>query len=76
MIDPNLDLKDRDAHYNGCWYALWGTTRKEKVEQVKDVVARKRPNDQRWTQICLMAIDQYYSNLSKPSLFSRFGRKK
>jgi len=66
MINPQLDIKNRDAHYNGCWYALWGTINKEPVEKIKKKCASLNPQDKKWTEICLMAIEQYY-NINKNS---------
>jgi len=68
MINPDLNIMDRDAHYNGVWYALWGNINKKKIDQVKAICTNKNPNDERWTQVCLSAVDEYYKSLSKPSL--------
>lgn len=68
MINPDLNIIDRDAHYNGVWYALWGNINKKKIDQVKVICTNKNPNDVRWTQVCLSAVDEYYKSLSKPSL--------
>lgn len=76
MINPDLQIMDRDAHYNGVWYALWGKINKQKVNQVKNICANKNPNNQRWTQICLSAVDEYYNSLTKTSLFEHLKGKK
>lgn len=62
MINPWLDIHDRDAHYNGCWYALWGDINKLPREVVKAKCSNKNPNDKRWTEICLMAVDEFYDS--------------
>ncbi len=59
-MNPNLDISCRDAHYNGCWYAFWGNMNKKTREEVKAICVRRNPLDQRWTEICLSAIDEYY----------------
>lgn len=69
MLNPDLSIMDRDAHYNGVWYALWENINKQTIEQVKIICAKKNPNDERWTQVCLFAVDEYYKSLTKPSLF-------
>ena len=68
MLNPNLDIIDRDAHYNGVWYALWGNINKQKINQVKAICVKKNPYDEKWKQICLSAVDEYYKTFSKPSL--------
>lgn len=75
MLDPDLSIMDRDAHYNGVWYALWGSIRKQKAEQVKAICLNKNPNDERWTQVCLAAVDEYYKSSVKPSLFETIKAK-
>ncbi len=69
MLNPDLSIMDRDAHYNGVWYALWGNINKQTIEQVKIICTKKNPNDKRWTRVCLFAVDEYYKSLTKPSLF-------
>lgn len=75
MLNPELNIMDRDAHYNGVWYAMWGNIKKQNANQVKRICANKNPNDERWTQICLAAVDEYYKSLTKPSLFGYFKDK-
>lgn len=70
-----VNIWDRDAHYNGVWYALWGRIKKQKVDEVKKICANKNPTDQRWTQVCLSAVDEYYKPLTAPSLFGSFKEK-
>lgn len=72
MLNPELDITDRDAHYNGVWYAIWGNIHKQSIAQIKAECVQKNPNDERWTKICLSAVDEYYRPLAKPSLFMRF----
>lgn len=69
MLNPNLNIMDRDAHYNGVWYALWGNIRKQKVEEVKAICAKRNPIDERWTKVCLTAVEEYYKSVARPSLF-------
>lgn len=76
MLATDLNIMDRDAHYNRCWYALWSTINKQKVDQVKAICSKKNSNDERWTQVCLMVFDEYYSKSSKPSLSNRFSKNK
>lgn len=73
MLNPDLSIMDRDAHYNGVWYALWGDINKQTIEQIKIICARKNPNDARWTQVCLAAVDEYFT---KPLLFEDLKGKK
>lgn len=75
MLNPNLDIMDRDAHYNGVWYALWGNINKQKINQVKAICAKKNPGNERWTQVCLSAVDEYYKSFTKPSLLEYFKGK-
>ncbi len=76
MINPDLDIHDRDAHYNGCWYSLWGDIDKKSIKEVKEICAIKNPNDQRWTEVCLKAVDEYHMAMKKPRLLDLFKRKK
>lgn len=75
MLNPDLTIMDRSAHYNGVWYALWRHIKKQKVDEVKKICANKNPTDKRWTQVCLSAVDEYYKTLTTPSLFSFFKDK-
>lgn len=75
MLNPELNIIYRDAHYNGVWYALWGNIKKQKIDQVKVICAKKNPNDQEWTRVCLSAVDEYYKAHTKPSLFGYFKSK-
>lgn len=69
MLNPDLDIRDRDAHYNGVWYALWGSIHKDKISVVKEKCAKRNPSDERWTQVCLLAVDEYYEACYKPTIF-------
>lgn len=60
MLNPDLHLLDRDAHYFGVWYAMWGNIKEQKIEDVKNICATKNPNNKRWTDVCLAAVDEYY----------------
>lgn len=60
MINPRLNIRDRDAHYNGCWYALWGDINKLSREEVKRKCASRNPADIRWTEVCVAAVDEFY----------------
>lgn len=60
MINPRLDIRDRDAHYNGCWYALWGDINKQSREEVKKKCRSRNPGDVRWTEVCVAAVDEFY----------------
>ena len=62
MLNPELNMMERDAHYNGVWYALWGNINKQEVDQVKARCAKANPNDKKWTQVCLSAVDEYYKS--------------
>lgn len=76
MIDPDLDIMDRDGHYNGCWYALWGQIKHESLKEILAKCEAKNPQDQRWTQVCLKAAEDCFNGSKKPSLLDRFKRKK
>lgn len=75
MLNPDLSIIDRDAHYNGVWYALWGNINKQTIEQVKVICTKENPNDEKWVQVCLSAVDEYYQSPIKPSLFEYFKGK-
>ncbi len=62
MVNPWLDIPDRDAHYNGCWYALWGDINKLPRKDVKAKCSNKNPNDKRWTEVCLVVVDEFYDS--------------
>lgn len=72
MLDPNLSIMDRDAHYNGCWHALWGVIHGQKLGEVKAICSKKNPNDERWTQVCLSAVEEYYNINTRKPLFGNF----
>lgn len=76
MINPSLDIRDRDAHYNGCWHSLWGSINKQSIEEIKRTCANRMPYDERWTETCLKAVDEYYKGIKKPRFFDRFKKKK
>lgn len=67
MLNPDLDLVDRDAHYNGIWHAMWGNIKMQKKEEVKNLCSTKNPNNKKWTNVCLNAVDEYYTSISKTS---------
>lgn len=73
-LNPYLKFADRDAHYNGVWYAMIGAKNKSK-EEIKNRCANLNPDDKRWTDICLMAVDEYYGIEVKKSKFDYFKEK-
>jgi len=62
--NPNLNIMYRDAHYNGTWYALWGSIRQEGLEKIKEKCKKIR-SDANWTRVCLSAVDEYFSSSFK-----------
>lgn len=75
MLNPDLNLVDRDAHYNGVWYAMWGDIKKQKIDEIKQMCSNKNPINKKWTDICLSAIDEYYISTDKTFLFEQKSKK-
>lgn len=76
LINPELSIYDRDAHFNGTWVAFWGNSRKESLEQVIDTCKKRNPSDTKWTRVCVQAAKDYYSLFApSPILFDKFKRK-
>lgn len=70
-VNPNLSILDRDAYYNGIWYSIRGSIDGLNEEEIKNKCINLNPSDQRWTEVCMTAVEEYFKITNKESKWGK-----